>query len=136
MPAGRPLKFESPEELEAAGELYFLQCEEKKEPILITGLALALGTNRDTLCNYGKRDEFSDTIKRLKLRAEQYAEKQLYVGKNATGPIFALKNFGWHDRMEHTGAGGAPIETKELTDAEYARRMAFALRKGATKESK
>jgi phage terminase small subunit len=34
-------------------------------------------------------------------------------------------------RHEHTGKDGGPIETKEITDLEFARRLAFLLTKGA-----
>jgi phage terminase small subunit len=33
-------------------------------------------------------------------------------------------------RVEHSGKDGGPIETKELSDLEFARRMAFALTQG------
>lgn len=109
MPAGRPLKFRTPEEMQEKIDAYFKSVEEPKvvgdtifyEPVTITGLALALDTSRETLINYEKRDEFFDTIKRAKLRVENYAEKMLYIGKNSAGSIFALKNFGWTDKQDH-----------------------------------
>lgn len=109
MPPGRPLRFKTPEEMQERIDAYFASVEEPKviegniyfEPITITGLALALDTSRETLCNYEKRDEFFDTIKRAKLRCENYAEKQMFRGKNAAGPIFALKNYGWTDKQEN-----------------------------------
>lgn len=104
MPAGRPLKFESPEALQAQVDAYFESFkaggENERKPVTITGLALWLGTYRDVLCDYQLKDEYSNTIKTAKLRAEQYAEEQLYIGKSATGPIFALKNFGWKDSQD------------------------------------
>lgn len=110
---GRPLKFKTPEELQQKIDNYFESVKEPRligeqlyfEPITITGLALALDTSRETLCNYEERDEFFDAIKRAKLRCENYAEKQLYMGKSAAGPIFSLKNFGWKDTQEahHSG---------------------------------
>jgi phage terminase small subunit len=38
-------------------------------------------------------------------------------------------------RHEHTGKDGGPIETKEITDLEFARRLAFLLTKGASDET-
>jgi hypothetical protein len=35
-----------------------------------------------------------------KVRCENFAEEQLFLGKNAAGPILALKNYGWTDRYE------------------------------------
>lgn len=104
---GRPLKFKTPEELQERGSAYFTLCKEKGVPLTITGLANFLDTSRETLINYENRDEFFDTIKRLKQTVEEYAETQLFLGKNAAGPIFALKNFGWSDKQEidHTSKG-------------------------------
>lgn len=105
---GRPMKWNSPKELENLIEVYFLSLEDPDKPGVylrpptITGLALALGTNRETLCNYEKRDEFFDTIKEAKSRCEQWVEENAMLGKaNATFSIFNLKNnYGWKDKTE------------------------------------
>lgn len=69
-------------------------------PYSVTGLALALGTNRETLINYEEREEFFDTIKKAKLKIENYLELQLQ-GTSPTGTIFNLKNnYGWKDKTE------------------------------------
>lgn len=95
--AGRPLKFGSVEELSNKIEEYFNNTPE--EEITITGLALALDTDRQTLINYQNREEYFDTIKKAKTRVELSYEKSLR--KNGrTGDIFALKNFGWTDKQE------------------------------------
>lgn len=114
-PGGRPLKFKTPEELEAKGKAYFKACDKNSQPYTITGLALSLGTTRQTLLEYEgevegreeKSKEFADTVKKLKTIVEEYAERMMYLGKNAAGPIFALKNFGWSDKQEidHTTKG-------------------------------
>jgi len=94
---GRPVKFNNPEEITKAAEAYFKRCKDEEEPITVTGLAIALDTTRETLNQYGKKQEFSDAIKKAKLRVEHYAEIRLF-GPNPAGAIFALKNFGWSDR--------------------------------------
>lgn len=104
-PGGRPLKFESVEKLQEKIDGYFENCEKMVLPHTVTGLAVWLNTTRDTLMDYQKRDQFSDTIKKAKLRCEAYAEKELYLNKCATGPIFALKNFGWKDKRETEHSG-------------------------------
>jgi hypothetical protein len=111
MPAGRPLKFKTPEELELKANEYFADCIANDEPILITGLAYHLETTRELLCNYEDRDEFHDTIKRIKLRCAMYAEKNAYVGKNPSGAIFMLKNYGFTDKqeIEHSGNEDKPV---------------------------
>lgn len=96
-------------------------------PLTVTGLAMYLGTSRETLVNYEKRDEFFDAIKAAKLRIENYNEIELFRDKNVTGVIFNLKNnYGWKDRSELTGAEGTPlviaisehVATKHGTDAD------------------
>lgn len=92
----------------------------KQVPYTITGLALALGTTRETLIDYeeGKHDgkdedaedlEFSDTVKRAKIKVQNYAELALFSGAPA-GPIFNLKNnHGWKDRTEQENLGEQKI---------------------------
>ena len=65
---GRPLKFESVQELQDKIDLYFE--ETAKDEWTITGLALALDTYRQTLINYEEKDEFMDTIKKAKLKSD------------------------------------------------------------------
>jgi hypothetical protein len=120
MAAGRPLKFSSPEELKQKAEGFFERCIAEDRPITITGLALALDTTRETLCDYQKKDEFSDTVTKIKLRVEQYAEEQLYVGKAATGPIFALKNYGWRDSQDvNLGGQGGENPVRSLVEISF-----------------
>ena len=129
MPAGRPLKYTSIEALQSDIDAYFSECKENKRPYTITGLALAIDTCRQTLCNYDVKPKFMDTIKRAKLRCEAFAEEQLMSGSNAAGPIFALKNYGWSDKheVEHSGH----IATKDQRDA--AVKAALSAKNGAEK---
>ena len=101
---GRPLRWETPEAFEAQAMKYIEECKAKREPITITGLAIALNTTREVLMNYQNRDEFTDAVKRVKQYAEAYAEKQGFSGKSPVFSIFALKNYGWKDKqeIEHT----------------------------------
>lgn len=129
---GRPPKYETVEELQHLITKYFKSCWEQKidmfgnpifvkdkkgkktnkkvmiqsKPYTITGLAVALGTSRETLLNYEKKDRFFDTIKRAKQMCHQYAEDYLFFGKNPTGAIFNLKNnYGWKDKTEQEHSG-------------------------------
>lgn len=111
MAGGRPPKFKSPEDMQKAIDAYFADCEAKELPLTVTGLALALDTTRETIMDYQEKDEYSDTIKRAKLRVQNYAEKRLF-GNNATGPIFALKNFGWSDKQEQHVTGTTTVIMK------------------------
>jgi hypothetical protein len=97
MPAGRPLKYQSIEELQAAIDDYFTSTPEKDWTW--TGLALHLDTSRETLREYKERPEYVDSLKKALLKVEGSYEKDLKRDGKA-GTIFALKNFGWHDRQE------------------------------------
>jgi hypothetical protein len=103
---GRPLKFNSREELKEKIEAYFLSLKNDKgeyiRPPTVTGLAVALDTNRETLCNYEEKEDYFDTIKEAKSRCEAWVEENALLGKaNATFSIFNLKNnYGWKDKME------------------------------------
>jgi hypothetical protein len=101
---GRPLKFKSVKELEKKANAYFK--ETPFEHWTVTGLALALDTDRTTLINYENKAEFFDTIKRFKSMVENSYEISLR-DKGRSGEIFALKNFGWRDQQEidHTTKG-------------------------------
>jgi DNA-packaging protein gp3 len=122
----KPLKFKTVKELQNKIDAYFESCYEeiwKKDaegvwqpvtdkdgnilksmvkPMTVTGLALALGTTRETLLDYEDREEYSDTIKRAKLMCENFAEEQLFTSKNTAGVIFNLKNNykRWVDKQE------------------------------------
>lgn len=106
MAGGRPPKWNNVEELQNMVDAYFLSITDDKgeyiKPPTITGLAIALGTNRETLCNYEEKEQFFDTIKEAKSRCEEWVEQNALMGKaNATFSIFNLKNnYGWKDKQE------------------------------------
>ncbi len=99
-PVGRPRAISSPEEMDRLVENYLQMCNDSGTPITLTGLILALGLScRDSLDEYKKYPGFSDSVKRAKLYIENAYENRL-CGDKPTGPIFALKNFGWSDKSE------------------------------------
>lgn len=123
---GRPLKFKTVADLQAAIDAYFDKCKGKPlldddghvltdkkglpivvgaEPPTVTGLALALGfSSRQSLLNYQGRKQFLDTITRAKSRCEAYAEGRLFDRDGSRGAEFSLKyNFHWEDQQ---GSGG------------------------------
>lgn len=120
MPRGRPKAYTEAEIMQQKIDKYFKECEQKREPYTITGLCIALDICRDTLCEYAKKEEFSDTIKKAKLKVENYLEKHLITDSSTTGIIFNLKNnFGWSDKqqIEHSGNVNNPfseLSTEEL----------------------
>lgn len=114
---GRPLKYKTVDELSEAIDEYFDNCDNRivqvfskkigdvveikdPEPYTISGLAYAMGVDRDTLLNYEKKEEFFGTIKSAKDKVHKDVERRL-METAATGAIFNLKNnFGWKDKTE------------------------------------
>jgi hypothetical protein len=129
---GRPPTFETPEQLIKECEEYFTYIRGEKEikkgkrknektgeeeefeyedwvrypePATVTGLTLYIGfSDRSSLDDYEKKEEFSHIIKKARKLVEYGYEMRLHGDKN-TGAIFALKNMGWKDKqeLEHTG---------------------------------
>ncbi len=132
-PSGRPAKYKTVEEMEAAISSYFnWWCKTKtiyvktgkddyeaiEQPIpTITWLALYLGfVNRASMYDYEWVPEFSNTIKRARAFMEQEYEELLR--HNPTGAIFALKNFWRTDKhqTELTWAEWWPVQIKSILD--------------------
>lgn len=89
--------------LKSDGSIFWQDDEElmPARPKTMAGLAHALDVDRKTLLNYKSRPEFFPSIARALAQCEEYAEEQLFVGRNAHGAQFALKNnYGWHDETE------------------------------------
>ena len=104
---GRPVKFESPDEMQRVIDSYFEndayigEGDSRIFAPTISGLALALGMSTEALRLYGHKDVFFATVKAAKQRVEVALEQRLY-GQAVTGSIFNLKNnFGWKDKTEH-----------------------------------
>jgi len=108
---GRPLAFNSVEELEEKIEAYFKsddafivsyidKNEIKEFAPTMAGLALYLDVDRKTIVNYGKKEQYFHTIKKARSKIENHLEQKLY-GNTVTGVIFNLKNnFNWKDKSE------------------------------------
>jgi len=112
-PTGRPLKHSAAQAQKLIDE-YFQNCQDTKTPCTITGLALALDTSRQALCNWIERpDELGAVIKRAKVRVENYVEELLLSSRSPGGPIFWLKNFGWSDRQELNLSGGMDVDVND-----------------------
>ena len=103
---GRPPKYTEVEEMQKKIDKYFIECDLNKKPYTITGLGLALDMSRQDLINYSKKEKFFDTIKKAKMRVENYLEERLINDSSATGIIFNLKNnYGWKDKQENVNVG-------------------------------
>lgn len=110
MPAGRPAKFNSAEELQFAIDKYLDEAEIKT----VTGLALHLGfESRQSFYDYEEKEEFSYIIKKARLHVEVAYEERL-SGNSPTGAIFALKNMGWKDKTEVEQSGNLNMNWNEV----------------------
>lgn len=115
---GRPPLYETPEEMQAAIDQYFVKCEGEvlragdgtpvltkagqpvvtgARPPTITGLALWLGfESTQSLKDYKGKKDFSGVITRAKSRVEQYAAERLFDRDGQKGAEFTLRcHFGW-----------------------------------------
>jgi hypothetical protein len=154
MPAGRPPKYETKEEMQGIIDLYFLACRVNREDDTkrldgmpedelliindiedvvptISGLAYTLGMSTEAFRNYEEKNEFLATVKRAKQRVEMSLEQRL-AGNAVTGSIFSLKNnFGWKDKTESEVT--AIIEEKPLQERTLAE-LELMLEKAKEKE--
>ena len=96
------LKYKTEEQLKKGIDAYFKDCEKRKAPYTMSGLALALGIERKTLVNYAEREMFYSLIKDAKDKVQKQLEENALCGKgNSTFTIFNLKNnYGWTDEQK------------------------------------
>jgi hypothetical protein len=96
MAGGRPMIWKDPIELSNLIADYF---DQTTRPTL-SGLAVFLEVDRQTLYNYREKDEFFGIIKRATAKVESIYEERAIYENNPTGVIFALKNMGWSDNKK------------------------------------
>lgn len=151
--AGRPPRYKTADEMQAAIDKYFKDCEGEialdaegeyivtkygylykvaPQPPTVTGLALALGFNsRQSLLNYEGKLEFVDTVMRGKARVEAYAESRLFDKDGANGAKFSLANNfrSWREsqNVEISGKDGGPIQYEDMSAEDRQRRIAELL---------
>lgn len=108
---GRPPLYTDPADFKAKADAYFAKCAADEKRPTVNGLCLALDMCRDTLWEYASKPDFSDAVKKARMRLEMAWEQGL-EGPNAAGTIFWLKNQGWSDvvKTELTGANGGPVQ--------------------------
>ena len=94
---GRPLKYPTPQHLADVIEEYLNSTDIEKWTV--TGLCLAIGTPKQVLNDYEKREGYKDVVKLAKLHIEHSYELSLRLDGGSNN-IFALKNFGWTDKQE------------------------------------
>lgn len=83
-----------------ATDAYYEEDGKKVYCPTICGLALHLDLTRQGLIEYSEKSDFSDTVKKAKLKVELFLERRLQHNA-AAGTIFNLKNnFSWKDKQE------------------------------------
>ena len=151
---GRNPIFESPEQLWDAALQYFQWNEENPlheiqykqahgEPVPVSipkmramtegALCIFLDISTDSWRNYKNKDGFLEVTTRIVeiIRAQKF---QGAASEFFNANIIA-RDLGLADKSELTGKNGGPIETKELSDTEKARRIAFALAQAVNTQS-
>lgn len=128
---GRPMKYKDIDQLNEKIDEYFSICDEKERPYTVSGLALHLDTDRQSLLNWQDEDRYFkelseednkrlvDTIKKAKQRIENYAEEQLFRKTNVAGVIFNMKNnWNWADKQEIVNIDNNKADLSGLTTDE------------------
>ena len=76
-----------------------------KQPSVI-GMCLFLGIHRDTLCEYEKREDYTDTIREAKQIIVSQKLEMLPLMKNPRGLMFDLSaNYGMHEKVKQELSG-------------------------------
>lgn len=101
MPWHIPRKFEKAEDFVAKAEEYFEKTPVKEQTR--AGLCVYLGMSTDLLLQYKKGEkgeDFKEAALWVYTRLEHKYEVDLNLRANPTGPIFALKQYGWKDNQD------------------------------------
>lgn len=105
----------TPEEWVKREQAYIEQCEAKKEPVTMAGMARFMGfASRQSFHDYEKIAEFKHCARRTRLLIEEEYEKKLTTMGRPTGAIFALKNMGWQDRLDHLHGAADPSDIAKM----------------------
>ncbi len=95
------------ESFKNAAHDYMDLCDSCRYPIYRAGVALACGISEDDLVAMVSNKFYAQAASIVMTRISAYAQRMLYMGYSATGPIFALKQHNWTDKVEQIdGAKG------------------------------
>jgi hypothetical protein len=128
------VKYNSAIELQKGIDAYFAYCDSRTKdivlkngdskniafprPYTVLGLCVHLDITRDTLLEYEKQNELSDTVKKAKTKIELNKQEGMLDNTwNTAGVIFDLKhNHGWKDKteIEHSGGTDNKNENKHV----------------------
>lgn len=100
MPAGRPIKY-TPLMLQKKFADYIKDCTHNGLFANITGFCLFIDMNVDTYYEYNKREEFTESIKKIDEMLLNVTVQKACEARNPAFLIFYMKNkFKWTDRQE------------------------------------
>jgi hypothetical protein len=134
---GAPPMYSDPLEMQRVCDKYFSWCDSQTKTIIrnknekviykpytVSGLTLALGfASVQSLLDYEKKPQFSDVIKRAKLRVANWTEEKAANGEiDTVFGMFSLKcNFGWVEKQEINFTGNLALSTvlKSVEGKEY-----------------
>jgi hypothetical protein len=103
MPAGRPRKYQHPQDMQDAIDSFFAL-----NPVYptMTGLALHLGfCDRRSLYDLQEYEEEFSYITRAAISRIEAIHEQRLFGDKPQGSIFWLKNRGWTEQIDVTSKG-------------------------------
>lgn len=105
----------------------------KMRAMTIGGLCLFLDIDVTTWRDWrDSRPDLSPVITRVE--AVIYHQKFSGAAADLLNPNIIARDLGLADKTEHTGKDGGPIETKDVSDKELARQVAYMLAKGLNEE--
>ena len=103
----RPLKFQTPEELQEKVDAFFNHCKKEDENPIVEGLCLFLDCDKVTILNYQGRADFAPIIERAKLRIANHVMGRAMAGKiNPTMAIWVSKNHYGYTDTQNLNIGG------------------------------
>jgi len=130
MPAGRPPRYKTPEEMQKAIDAYFARCENGRKvtiikkgkpidvmkpiPMTVAGLALALGfLSREALLKYSGKPEFVSVIARAKLRIQEDMASRGLTGESESKitSLILASDFGYSTRQDISVSGDTLEDT-------------------------
>ena len=101
----------------------------KMRAMTVAGLCIFLDISSETWRDYRGREDFVAVTTRV----DEIIRTQKFQGAAADllNPNIIARDLGLADKTELTGKDGGAIETRELSETEAARRIAFTLAKAA-----